>query len=130
MMPRTFCVAESNRGIPRQGLQVIDALCLPRAGIRVRGLWEGMQRQGGGGNGPAPLGPNGVPVNVHDMVRDQVRASPGMRSRFCCILTAMPACGLLACRRSRLSPLRRLHNDSLSHKAGHNRMPKDQQVDM
>ena len=47
-----------------------------RAGIRVRGLWEGMQRQGGGGgNGPAPLGPNGVPVNVHDMVRDQVRAS-------------------------------------------------------
>ena len=56
-------------------LRVDDALRLPRAGIRVRGLWEGMQRQGGGGNGPAPLGPNGVPVNVHDMVRDQVRAS-------------------------------------------------------
>ena len=56
-------------------MPVDDALWLPRAGIRVRGLWEGMQRQGGGGNGPAPLGPNGVPVNVHDMVRDQVRAS-------------------------------------------------------
>ena len=44
------------------------------AGIRVRGLWEGMQRPGGG-NGPPPVGPNGMPVNVHDMVRDQVRCA-------------------------------------------------------
>ena len=56
-------------------------LSMRRAGIRVRGLWEGMQAAQRQGGGPAPLGPNGVPVNVHDMVRDQVRTELTSKSR-------------------------------------------------